>query len=71
MKAYVCDICDKPVSNPYSANMIEFCFTVSNCDLYQMPEQTKRKVKLHLCGNCFKLLKDIAKGKIKRRDDNG
>ncbi len=70
MKAYICDICGLPIKEPYSARMREFCFTVSNCDIYQVPEKTKRKEKIQLCNNCFEGFKAIAKEKAKRGGTN-
>jgi len=63
MKAYVCDICGTAITEPYLARMKEFCFTVSNSDIYQVPEPTKTKVKIHLCNDCFEGFKSIAKEK--------
>lgn len=61
MKAYTCDICGITIDDPYSAVMREFCFAVSNCDPYQVPTKYKRKVKIHLCNNCFEGFKGIAR----------
>jgi ribosomal protein L37AE/L43A len=65
MKAYVCDICGITIDEPHSAKMREFCFTVSNCDICQLPQKNKTKVKIHLCNNCFEGFKGIAKQKMK------
>lgn len=65
MKKYVCDICETIIDDPYATKMKEFCFTFSNCDIYQVPEETKIKKKIHLCNNCFEGFKSIAKQKAK------
>ena len=68
MRSFICDICGVPITDPYSARMREFCFTVSNCDIYQVPEKTKVREKIHLCNNCYKGFVAIAKEKAKRGD---
>ena len=66
MKAYICDVCKAAITDPYSARMREFWFTVSNSDLYQVPVPTKTKEKIHLCSNCFEGFRSIAKEKAAR-----
>lgn len=66
MKAYVCDMCGIVITDPYYAKMTQFCFTVSNSDIYQAPQKDKLKAKIHLCNNCFEGLKAIAKEKMRR-----
>ena len=61
MKTYVCDICCIAIDEPHTVRMREFCFTISNCDIYQVPHKYKKKVKIHLCNNCFEGFKHIAK----------
>ena len=67
MKAYVRDICGVAITEPYSAKMREFCFTISNCDIYQTPNKDKVKAKIHLCNNCFEGFKGIVKEKAKKK----
>ena len=64
MKAYICDICGIDITDPHSVKMKEFCFTVDNCDIHQVPTKDTVKVKIHLCNNCFEKLKAIAKEKV-------
>ena len=66
-KAYVCDICGATVACPHSARMREFCFTVSNCDIYQVPQKDKVKTKIDLCNNCFEWFKAVAKEKARKK----
>ena len=66
MKAYVCDICGLAIFEPHTVKMKEFCFTIDNSDIYQVPQKDKIKVKIHLCNNCFEGFKGIAKEKIRR-----
>lgn len=68
-KVYQCDVCENILDNPYTAKMKEFCLTVSNCDIYQVPEDTKIKRKIHLCGYCFSELKEYCKAKIRKEGD--
>lgn len=65
MRVYMCDICGITIDEPHSARMREFCFTISNCDIYQVPQKDKKKVKIHLCNNCFEGFRNIAKHKAK------
>jgi len=51
MKAYVCDSCGKVITNPYNVRMREYVSIVDG----------KRKVKVHLCADCFKSLGEIAR----------
>lgn len=67
MKSYVCDVCGFVITNPFVARMREFCFTFDNADIYQVPEKTKIKEKIHLCNDCFEGFKAIAKEKARRQ----
>ena len=67
MKAYVCDICGDIINDFYVARVREFGFTISNTDIYQVPEPYKTKVKIHLCNYCFEGFKEIAKEKARKR----
>ena len=65
MKTYVCDMCGIDIADPHSVEMKEFCFTVDNSDIHQVPTKDTVKVKIHLCNNCFEKLKAIAKEKVR------
>lgn len=78
MKAYVCDICGITIDEPHTARMREFCFSISNCDSYQVgahiidvPTKDKIKKKIHLCSNCFENLSNIARGNKALQDNLG
>ena len=60
MKAYVCDVCGTTITDPYVAKLKEFYFTISNCDIYQVPQKNKIRTKIHLCNNCFEGFRGIA-----------
>lgn len=53
MKAYVCDGCGITISDPYRATMKEFYVD----SVYEygavFPENRKRKMKIHLCEDCY------------------
>ena len=67
MKVYQCDACKKTITDPYEEKMKEF-FVGCHFDYCGVfPENTKRKVKVHLCDDCFKGLHLIAD---KKRSDN-
>lgn len=59
-KVYKCDSCGSMIENPYTAKMKEFylgCkFDFGKC----FPEESKIKVKIHLCEKCYKGLCTIA-----------
>lgn len=61
MKTYICDSCGRVMSNPYRENMKEFYV-----DFFAhegngvLPCNCKRKVKIHLCENCYRGLYSIA-----------
>jgi hypothetical protein len=59
--AYVCDACGVTMTNPYKVNMKEFYV---GCDFEYVgvfPIDCTRKVKVHLCEECYKGLKMIAR----------
>ena len=60
MKSYICDICEKPITDPYRANMREFRFAVTYEFGFGCPTEEKTRTKIHLCGDCFDELKQIA-----------
>lgn len=60
MKTYVCDACGVVIDDPYSVKMREF-FVAFGSDM--CPEPFKEKVKIHLCNDCFKGLKNVARKK--------
>ena len=63
MKTYKCDSCGITVDNPYTENMKEFCL-VADIDEYGiLPKCFKKKVKIHLCKDCFAGLYVIVKRK--------
>lgn len=61
-KAYVCDACSVTMENPYRENMREFYIGVDYAD--GLPVRTKRKVKVHLCEECYHALHVIAKRSV-------
>ena len=60
MKAYICNICLKPIIDPYKSNMREFSIDLDYDLGYPLPTHRKEKSKIHLCGDCFDELKQIA-----------
>lgn len=68
MKVYQCDACKKTIIDPYKVKMKEF-YMGCHFDLFGVfPEDSKRKVKIHLCDNCYRALHLIAENK--RSDNN-
>lgn len=61
MKAYICDSCKNPITDPCFFKMKEFYYTWEyDTTIAKIP--TKAKYKIHLCDDCFKGLKEIGKG---------
>ena len=63
MKTYVCDCCDTVIKDPYEAQMKEFYYGAEYDFGAVFPVPTRRRNKLHLCGECFGNLKMFAKRK--------
>lgn len=62
MRTYVCDSCEKIISDPFEVEMKEFYYVPeSGFGFIILPNPIKRKIKIHLCGECFKNLNKIAK----------
>ena len=59
-KVYKCDSCGSVIENPYAVKMKEFYigakFDFGMC----FHEESKQKVKIHLCNECYKGLRTIA-----------
>lgn len=54
MRIYQCDSCNKVISDPYTVGMKEFYLGVDCLSGIAIPIESKRKVKIHLCDECFK-----------------
>ena len=64
MKTYQCDGCGKVIKNPYKAKVREF-FIGCNFDFgMALPENSKRKTKVHLCEDCYHGLNTIGKSNV-------
>lgn len=64
MKVYQCDSCKRTIIDPYREKMKEF-YLESNYDCGMcFPVKRRRKIKIHLCANCYEGLHIIAKNKI-------
>ena len=61
MKSYICDICLKPIIDPYKANMREFGIAATYEFGVVLPTRDKNNTKIHLCGICFDNFKQIAR----------
>lgn len=71
MRVYKCDSCNKVITNPYTVNMREFYlgFDADCLGLIgiAIPFECKRKIKIHLCDDCFKGLHVIAERKKREK----
>lgn len=63
MRVYRCDSCNKVISDPHTVKMKEFYVGIDMeyFTRIQIPVESKRKIKIHLCDDCFKGLHLIAK----------
>ena len=59
-RVYRCDSCEKVIDNVYTARMKEFIVGYGYILSAVIPENAKRKVKVHLCDDCYKGLHLIA-----------
>ena len=60
-KEYVCDSCREIMKNPHDVKMKEFYIGYTLEMDGALPYCTNQKVKIHLCDDCFRSLKEIAK----------
>lgn len=71
MRVYQCDSCNKVISDPYTVKMKEFYVGV-DIEFFTrigIPIESKRKIKIQLCDDCYKSLHLIAEKK--EREKNG
>lgn len=56
MRIYQCDSCKKVIEDPYTVKMKEFYLGVDIDCLsgIAIPIESKRRVKIHLCDECYK-----------------
>lgn len=70
MRIYQCDCCEKVISDPYTVKMKEFYLGMMDTDSSSgivIPIDSKRKIKIHLCDDCFKGLHVIAEKKEREK----
>lgn len=66
MRVYQCNSCGRIIENPYKEKMKEFYVDADfDCGMY-FPIEHTRKVKIHLCDNCYKGLRHIAEKEVKQ-----
>ncbi len=65
MKVYQCDSCEKVIKEPYDSKMKEFYVGCEFTLGVALPTFEKRKVKIHLCEDCYRGLHLIAEKKRK------
>ena len=53
-KVYQCDACEMLTDTPHKIKMKEFYVGVTFDEYGVYPEDSTRKVKIHLCDDCFK-----------------
>ena len=64
---YKCDSCGRTIEDPYTEKMKEFYMGAKFDFGMSFPEESKRKVKIHLCEKCYKGLCTIANN-VKERE---
>lgn len=68
MKVYQCDSCGRIIENLHEERMKEFYISASCCDgIFAIPHNDKRRVKIHLCDDCFRGLHKIAENALKEQ----
>lgn len=69
MRVYQCDSCNKVISNPHKVKMKEFYVGIDMeyFTRIQIPIESKRKIKIQLCDDCFKGLHVIAEKKEREK----
>ena len=65
MKVYKCDSCGRTIDSPYEERMKEFYISGSCDSIFIIPHNDKRRVKIHLCNDCFRGLHKIAENALK------
>lgn len=77
MRVYQCDCCEKVISNPNKVKMKEFYIRIDTDCIsgIPIPVESKRKIKIHLCDECYKGLNLIGelvpkKPKKEERENN-
>lgn len=70
MKVYQCDNCKRIITDPYETKMKEFFMGYDYDFGTSFYEPFKRKVKIHLCEDCFNGLRFIAEQKEQRSNKN-
>ena len=61
MKVYQCNSCGRIIADPHRVKLQEFTVELESDWGMWFTTRRKRKVKVHLCKDCFKGLQDIAK----------
>ena len=61
-KVYLCDACGEVVKDPWTTKMKEFYVET---DITGMPLGWTKRVKIHLCAECYEGLHELAKRKSK------
>lgn len=56
MRVYQCDSCDKVILNPHNVKMKEFYVGIDTeyFTRIKIPIESKRKIKIQLCDDCYK-----------------
>lgn len=70
MRIYQCDSCKEVIENPYTVKMKEFYLGVDIDCLsgIAIPIESKKKVKIHLCDECYKGLNLIGELVPKKKE---
>lgn len=64
MRVYKCDSCNKVITDPYTLGFDADCLGLIGIAI---PFECKRKIKIHLCDDCFKGLHVIAERKKREK----
>lgn len=69
MRVYQCDCCKKIIEDPFTVKMKEFYveIDIEYFTRIQIPIESKRKIKIQLCDDCYKGLHLIAEKKEREK----
>lgn len=72
MRIYQCDCCKEVIADPYTVKMKEFYLGAVDTDCLSgipIPIESKRKIKIQICDDCYKGLHLIAERKERENND--
>jgi hypothetical protein len=72
MKAYICDSCGMPITDPYKSRMLVYTYKNIHPDpdhQYKKSERRKKRLKYHFCGWCMAHMREMCEKASKERSE--